>query len=74
MASQDQSWFKPLFHLEKKGLKKIHRIKHTCCLFDRREYPRRIEQEKMHCGRVPKTILPDMTSRSVKVKDKLVNN
>ena len=38
MASQDQSWFKPLFHLEKRGLKKIHRIKHTCCLFDRREY------------------------------------
>ena len=38
MASQDQSWFKHLFHLEKRGLKKIHQIKHTCCLFDRREY------------------------------------
>ena len=38
MASQDQSWFKPLFHLEKRGLKKIHQIKHMCCLFDRREY------------------------------------
>ena len=38
MALQDPSWFKPLFHLEKKGLKKIHQIKHMCCLFDRREY------------------------------------